>query len=58
MVGSGLGMAIMPALSLTGALPGFEITDPGPDRPSHVRSETAGQRRVTHCTVSDSRKSE
>ncbi|MGW3208608.1 LysR family transcriptional regulator [Streptomyces sp. NPDC001135] len=33
MVGSGLGMAIMPALSLTGAPPAVEITDLGPDRP-------------------------
>lgn len=34
MVGSGLGMAIMPVLSLTGAPPGLEITDLGPDRPT------------------------
>ncbi|MEV6836062.1 LysR family transcriptional regulator [Streptomyces sp. NPDC051133] len=33
MVGSGLGMAIMPALSLTGAPPTVEITDLGPARP-------------------------
>jgi DNA-binding transcriptional LysR family regulator len=33
MVGSGLGMAIMPALSLTGAPPAVEITDLGPQRP-------------------------
>ncbi|WP_435853492.1 LysR family transcriptional regulator [Streptomyces murinus] len=33
MVGSGLGMAVMPALSLTGAPPSVEITDLGPDRP-------------------------
>ncbi|MFF4274826.1 LysR family transcriptional regulator [Streptomyces sp. NPDC001536] len=34
MVGSGLGMAIMPALSLAGAPLGLEITDLGPDRPT------------------------
>lgn len=34
MVGSGLGMAIMPALSLTAAPAGLEITDLGPDRPT------------------------
>jgi DNA-binding transcriptional LysR family regulator len=34
MVGSGLGMAIMPALSLTSAPPGTEITDLGPERPT------------------------
>ncbi|MFJ2651682.1 LysR family transcriptional regulator [Streptomyces sp. NPDC087420] len=34
MVSSGLGMAIMPALSLTGAPPTLEITDLGPDRPT------------------------
>ncbi|WP_405516475.1 LysR family transcriptional regulator [Streptomyces canus] len=34
MVGSGLGMAIMPALSLTAAPPGTEITDLGPERPT------------------------
>ncbi|MFE7075045.1 LysR family transcriptional regulator [Streptomyces sp. NPDC057620] len=34
MVGSGLGMAIVPALSLTGAPPTLEITDLGPDRPT------------------------
>lgn len=34
MVGSGLGMAIMPVLSLTGAPPGLEIADLGPDRPT------------------------
>lgn len=34
MVGSGLGMAIMPTLSLTGAPPTTEITDLGPDRPT------------------------
>ncbi|MGW7205322.1 LysR family transcriptional regulator [Streptomyces sp. NPDC054837] len=34
MVGSGLGMAIMPALSLTRAPHGLEITDLGPDRPT------------------------
>ncbi|MFE1196307.1 LysR family transcriptional regulator [Streptomyces olivaceoviridis] len=33
MVGSGLGMAIMPALSLTGAPPSVRITDLGPERP-------------------------
>ncbi|MER6073084.1 LysR family transcriptional regulator [Streptomyces sp. NPDC001817] len=33
MVGSGLGMAIMPALSLTGAPSAVEITDLGPERP-------------------------
>ncbi|WP_432154954.1 LysR family transcriptional regulator [Streptomyces tricolor] len=33
MVGSGLGMAIMPALSLTDAPPSVRITDLGPDRP-------------------------
>ncbi|MGW0884014.1 LysR family transcriptional regulator [Streptomyces sp. NPDC002671] len=33
MVGSGLGMAIMPALSLTQAPPAVEITDLGPERP-------------------------
>ncbi|MFI2761602.1 LysR family transcriptional regulator [Streptomyces echinatus] len=33
MVGSGLGMAIMPALSLTAAPPAVEITDLGPGRP-------------------------
>ncbi|WP_371917088.1 LysR substrate-binding domain-containing protein [Streptomyces sp. IMTB 2501] len=33
MVGSGLGMAIMPALSLAGAPPAVEITDLGPERP-------------------------
>ncbi|MER6632622.1 LysR family transcriptional regulator [Streptomyces sp. NPDC000987] len=34
MVGSGLGMAIMPALSLTGAPATTEITDLGPERPT------------------------
>ncbi|MES5817243.1 LysR family transcriptional regulator [Streptomyces sp. RG80] len=34
MVGSGLGMAIMPALSLTAAPAGLEITDLGPGRPT------------------------
>ncbi|MGW7260875.1 LysR family transcriptional regulator [Streptomyces sp. NPDC054834] len=34
MVGSGLGMAIMPALSLTAAPPTVEITDLGPGRPT------------------------
>ncbi|MEU0209863.1 LysR family transcriptional regulator [Streptomyces canus] len=34
MVGSGLGMAIMPALSLTATPPGTEITDLGPERPT------------------------
>ena len=34
MVGSGLGMAIMPALSLTGAAPALDITDLGPQRPT------------------------
>ncbi|MFI0544907.1 LysR family transcriptional regulator [Streptomyces sp. WSLK1-3] len=34
MVSSGLGMAIMPALSLTGAPATTETTDLGPDRPS------------------------
>jgi len=34
MVSSGLGMAIMPALSLTGAPHTVEITDLGPERPS------------------------
>ncbi|MEU6348782.1 LysR family transcriptional regulator [Streptomyces sp. NPDC047072] len=34
MVGSGLGMAIMPALSLTATPPGLEITDLGPRRPT------------------------
>ncbi|MFF4041961.1 LysR family transcriptional regulator [Streptomyces sp. NPDC001816] len=34
MVGSGLGMAIMPALSLTGAPPSVAVTDLGPERPS------------------------
>ncbi|MCT9080836.1 LysR family transcriptional regulator [Streptomyces fulvoviolaceus] len=34
MVGSGLGMAIMPTLSLTGAPAGIEITGLGPDRPT------------------------
>ncbi|MEU2926575.1 LysR family transcriptional regulator [Streptomyces sp. NPDC007251] len=33
MVGSGLGMAIMPELSLTGAPAGVEITGLGPERP-------------------------
>ncbi|MBL1108228.1 LysR family transcriptional regulator [Streptomyces sp. 5-8] len=33
MVGSGLGMAIMPALSLAGAPPAVEVTDLGPGRP-------------------------
>lgn len=33
LVGSGLGMAIMPALSLTGAPPSVRITDLGPERP-------------------------
>ncbi|MFH8338209.1 LysR family transcriptional regulator [Streptomyces sp. AM6-12] len=33
MVGSGLGMAVMPALSLTAAPPSVEITDLGPERP-------------------------
>ncbi|MEU6090301.1 LysR family transcriptional regulator [Streptomyces sp. NPDC047085] len=33
MVGSGLGMAIMPALSLTGAPPSVHIADLGPRRP-------------------------
>ncbi|MFC8435885.1 LysR family transcriptional regulator [Streptomyces sp. NPDC057253] len=34
MVGSGLGMAIMPALSLTAVPPGTQITDLGPGRPT------------------------
>ncbi|WP_232246448.1 LysR family transcriptional regulator [Kitasatospora mediocidica] len=34
MVSSGRGMAIMPALSLTGAPPTVETTDLGPDRPT------------------------
>ncbi|MFF4018494.1 LysR family transcriptional regulator [Streptomyces sp. NPDC001843] len=34
MVGSGLGMAIMPALSLTAVPPTVEITDLGPQRPT------------------------
>ncbi|MFE9441296.1 LysR family transcriptional regulator [Streptomyces sp. NPDC006602] len=34
MVSSGLGMAIMPALSLTGAPPTTAITDLGPERPT------------------------
>ncbi|MFF0017312.1 LysR family transcriptional regulator [Streptomyces sp. NPDC005374] len=34
MVGSGLGMAIMPALSLTAVPVGTEITDLGPERPT------------------------
>ncbi|WP_141207102.1 LysR family transcriptional regulator [Streptomyces griseorubiginosus] len=34
MVGSGLGMAIMPALSLTAVPPGTLITDLGPERPT------------------------
>ncbi|MGW7080574.1 LysR family transcriptional regulator [Streptomyces sp. NPDC054866] len=34
MVSRGLGMAIMPALSLNGAPHGIEITDLGPERPS------------------------
>ncbi|MEU5043841.1 LysR family transcriptional regulator [Streptomyces griseorubiginosus] len=34
MVGSGLGMAIMPALSLTAVPPGTRITDLGPERPT------------------------
>lgn len=34
MVGSGLGMAVMPALSLTAVPPGTEITDLGPERPT------------------------
>ncbi|MDQ1048813.1 LysR family transcriptional regulator [Streptomyces sp. V4I2] len=34
MVGSGLGMAIMPGLSLTGAPPTTAITDLGPERPT------------------------
>ncbi|MFJ6390848.1 LysR family transcriptional regulator [Streptomyces sp. NPDC091972] len=34
MVGSGLGMAIMPALSLTAAPPGTAVTDLGPHRPT------------------------
>ncbi|GGR16518.1 LysR family transcriptional regulator [Streptomyces aurantiogriseus] len=34
MVGSGLGMAIMPALSLTEVPPGLRITDLGPARPT------------------------
>ncbi|MGW0871318.1 LysR family transcriptional regulator [Streptomyces sp. NPDC002740] len=34
MVSSGLGMAIMPALSLTRTPPGTEITDLGPERPT------------------------
>jgi DNA-binding transcriptional LysR family regulator len=34
MVGSGLGMAIMPALSLTQVPPGLRITDLGPERPT------------------------
>ncbi|MEW2619890.1 LysR family transcriptional regulator [Streptomyces sp. NPDC048106] len=33
MVGSGFGMAVMPALSLTGAPPSVGITDLGPERP-------------------------
>ncbi|WP_327232716.1 LysR family transcriptional regulator [Streptomyces sp. NBC_01317] len=36
MVSSGLGMAIMPALSLTGAPPTIEITALGPDRPTRA----------------------
>jgi DNA-binding transcriptional LysR family regulator len=34
MVGSGLGMAIMPALSLTAVPAGTEVTDLGPERPT------------------------
>ncbi|SOD83340.1 LysR family transcriptional regulator [Streptomyces sp. Ag109_G2-15] len=34
MVGSGLGMAIMPALSLSAAPPSVAVTDLGPERPS------------------------
>ncbi|CAL9568619.1 LysR family transcriptional regulator [Streptomyces sp. enrichment culture] len=34
MVSSGLGMAIMPALSLTGAPPALQVTDLGPRRPT------------------------
>ena len=35
-VSSGLGMAIMPALSLTGAPPNTGTTDLGPDRPTRT----------------------
>ncbi|MFF3848338.1 LysR family transcriptional regulator [Streptomyces sp. NPDC002328] len=34
LVAGGLGMAVMPALSLTGAPPAVEITDLGPERPT------------------------
>lgn len=34
MVGSGPGMAIMPALSLTQVPPGLRVTDLGPERPT------------------------
>lgn len=44
MVGSGLGMAIMPALSLTAVPPGTRITDLGPERPT---------RRVGYVTTAE-----
>jgi DNA-binding transcriptional LysR family regulator len=44
MVGSGLGMAIMPELSLTEVPAGLEITDLGPERPT---------RRVGYVTTAE-----
>ncbi len=44
MAGSGLGMAIMPELSLTAPPTGTEITDLGPERPSR-RAGNSGLRR-------------
>lgn len=77
MVGSGLGMAVMPGLSLAAPPPTVAVTDLGPGRPTRqvgyvttpelaataavralVRELRAGQSRVTHIAVSDSRKSE
>ncbi|MCP3816783.1 LysR family transcriptional regulator [Streptomyces sp. A3M-1-3] len=70
MVERGLGMAIMPALSLTGAPDGIEITDLGPERPTRSvgyvttpeQARTAAVRALIRelrsLAVSDSRKSE
>ncbi|WP_446039104.1 LysR family transcriptional regulator [Streptomyces sp. SID1121] len=50
MVSSGLGMAIMPTLSLTGAPPTVEITDLGPDRPTRtVGYVTTPEQSRTHA---------
>ncbi|WP_225837826.1 LysR family transcriptional regulator [Streptomyces sp. NK08204] len=50
MVGSGLGMAIMPALSLTAAPPAVEIADLGPKRPYRsVRYVTTAESAATEA---------